>query len=289
MENSFFKINNSLWFKESLYNNCGQVFSVSEKICNLKTKYQNIDIFSNKTFGKILVLDGIVQLTEFDEYIYHEAMAHAPLFLTKGDNKRVCIVGGGDGGVLREVVKHKCVSEITIIEIDKQVVDTCVKYLPNISDGAYDDERVQVIHEDAVAYLKNIDKGLYDVVIIDSTDPNEFARDLYTTDFYSAVSYSLKDDGVAIFQSGSILMQPDEYIDGYGKLGKIFKNVSLLKVANATYYGGEFCLLLVHNSDIVQQDVQIEYNSANIQTKWYSPQKYFAALVNSPSIKNKIK
>jgi len=289
MRKSFFTLKDELWFQESLYNDCGQVFKVDKKICSTSTPYQSIDIFSNKVFGKILALDGIVQLTEFDEYIYHEAMAHSPLFLSEKHNKKVCIVGGGDGGVLREVVRHDSVSEITLLEVDKEVIKLCTKHLPDISNGAYNDKRVNIIYADAVEYLKKVNIDTYDVVIVDSTDPNEFAKDLYSAEFYSVVSYVLKDDGFAIFQSGSILMQKNEYIDGYNKLKSFFKNISLLKIVNATYYGGEFCLLLATNNEIKQlQKVHENYVASNIDTKWYSPQKFMASLVDTPLIKNNL-
>jgi len=289
MKDKFVNIKNDLWFKENLYDDCSQILKIDENICSIRTPYQDIDIFSNKRFGKVLALDGIIQLTEFDEHIYHEAMAHSPLFLSKAHNKKVCIVGGGDGGVLREVVKHNTVSEITILEIDADVINLCTKYLPEISNGAYNDKRVKVFNMNAIKYLDKVNSNTYDVVIVDSTDPNDFAKDLFSKNFYSSVSRVLNDGGFAIFQSGSILMQPNEYIDGYYKLKNFFEYISLIKIANVTYYGGEFCLILVGKSkDIQQEKIQHTHKLSDIQTKWYSPQKFRASIVNTPMIEDNL-
>lgn len=286
MNNCFFKIGDETWFKEQLYDDIAQIFLVDEILYNNKTAYQHVNIFSNKKFGKILSLDGIVQLTEFDEYIYHEAMAHAPILLSGGNIKKVCIVGGGDGGVLREVVKYKFISKITLIEIDKEIVEISKNILPNINNGAYNDERVDVIFEDAYKFFSENRKDVYDVIIIDSTDPIDFTQVLYSSKFYQLVYDALSEDGVAIFQSGSILMQDDEYLTGYKNLKRYFKNIDLFKITNATYYGGEFCLLLVSKKTkiVSLKSLSEQYINSNLNTKWYSPQKHLSVVINSPII-----
>ena len=134
-------------YSETLYDSYGQEFAVDKVYFENKTDHQHLIIFENAKFGRVMALDGIIQTTEADEFIYHEMLTHVPL-MAHGNVKRVLIIGGGDGGMLREVCKHDSVKHITQVEIDAQVVDMCKEYLPNHSAGAYEDSRVNIVIDD---------------------------------------------------------------------------------------------------------------------------------------------
>ena len=156
-------------FVETLHNDWGQSFTVSKEILHEKTEHQDLLIFDNPTFGRVLALDGIVQLTEADEPVYHEMLAHVPLF-THDNPTSVLIVGGGDGGMLREVIRHPSVTRAVLVEIDSSVMELSKKYFPKVSNGAFDDPRVEIIIQDASQFVK-VSEESFDVIICDSSDP----------------------------------------------------------------------------------------------------------------------
>ena len=160
---------------------------IQEMLLEQKTKYQDLKVFQSKTWGRVLVLDGVIQLTEKDEMSYQEMLAHIPMF-SHQNPKRVLIVGGGDGGILREVCKHKCVEEIIQCEIDEGVVEASKKFFPNIS-KSFQDARLKLIIGDAVNYVieEAIDES-FDVIIVDSSDPDGPAEKLFSEEFYKNAS-----------------------------------------------------------------------------------------------------
>lgn len=165
-------------YLETLYTGYGQSFTVDKLLFEDKTKHQHLIIFENRIFGRMLALDGVIQTTEKDEFIYHEMLTHVPI-LAHGEAKRVLIIGGGDGGMLREVLKHQNVEHVTMVEIDLAVVDMCKQWLPNHSAGAYDDPRVNLVIDDGVKFVNNTREApdnSFDVIISDCTDPIVRAR-----------------------------------------------------------------------------------------------------------------
>ena len=140
-------------YAETLYDAYGQQFSIDKVYFENKTSHQHLVIFENARFGRVMALDGVIQTTEADEFIYHEMMTHVPL-LAHGQARRVLIIGGGDGGILREVCKHSAVEHITQVEIDQQVVDMCREFLPRHSAGAYDDPRVSIVIDDGARFVR---------------------------------------------------------------------------------------------------------------------------------------
>lgn len=177
-------------------------WGINDIIYTEKTPYQNLSIIETEEFGRALVLDNILQTTINDEFYYHEMIAHVPLF-THADPRRVLIIGGGDGGTAREVLKHKSVESIDLVDIDECVIAACRKYLPELS-CSFDDPKVNVIITNGVEYVQK-QKSKYDVIIIDSTDPfpEGPAMDLYSRDFYKNVYHCLKDDGLFVSHTES--------------------------------------------------------------------------------------
>ena len=175
------------WFDESLHSDSGgygyiQRLRVDKIIYEDKSDYQHLLIFEAPHFGRVLALDGIIQITEHDEYAYHEMLAHVPI-LAHGDVRNTLIIGGGDGGVLREVLHHTFIDSITLVEIDEKVIKKCELYLPSVSKGAFRSSRTKVIIGDGCDFVADTNDR-YDVIIVDSTDPIGPGEALFTKEFY---------------------------------------------------------------------------------------------------------
>jgi spermidine synthase len=199
--------NDSTWFLEGTvpgkrWGNVNHGFAINELVLKERTQFQECLIFENPVYGRVLVLDGIVQLSTFDEHIYHEMLVHPPMF-THPDPERVVIVGGGDGGTLREVLQHNP-KEVVLIDIDEQFVRAATKHLPSLSAGAFEDPRVTFLFEDASEALLRY-AGIFDVAIIDCNDAIGPSRALFEENFYATVTRALKDGGVCSLQAGSML------------------------------------------------------------------------------------
>jgi spermidine synthase len=172
----------SRWIGETLYPFYQQRFSATEVLFEEKTEHQDLVIFENDFFGRVMLLDGVTQTTDRDEFVYHEMISHVPIF-AHGNAQKVLIIGGGDGGVLREVLRHKDV-ECTMVEIDASVVEMSKKYFPQHSDGAFEDPRCNLVIADGLKFVKET-QDRFDVIIVDSTDPIGPGEVLFTSEFYS--------------------------------------------------------------------------------------------------------
>ena len=260
-------------YTETLYDSYGQTFSVDKCYFEHKTDHQYLVIFENALFGRVMALDGIIQTTEADEFIYHEMLVHVPL-LAHGAVKDVLIVGGGDGGILREVCKHKTVERITQVEIDQQVIDMCKQYLPNHSAGAFDDPRVDIIIDDGAHYV-NTTGQRFDVIISDSTDPIGPGDVLFTEDFYAACKKCLKPGGILVAQNGVAYMQLDEVVTTDRRLQPHFKDHSFYSAAIPTYIGGLMTFAwATDNPDLRKQSMEVleqRFRQAGLATRYYTP------------------
>ncbi|KMZ61156.1 Spermidine synthase [Zostera marina] len=192
------------WFSELSPMWPGEAHSLKvEKILfQGKSKYQNLMVFESSTYGKVLVLDGVIQLTERDECAYQEMITHLPL-CSISNPKKVLVIGGGDGGVLREIARYSSIEQIDICEIDEMVVDISKKFFPKISVG-FEDPRVNLHIGDGVAFLKAVPIGTYDAVIVDSSDPIGPAQELFEKPFFESVAKALRPGGVVCTQAESI-------------------------------------------------------------------------------------
>ena len=222
---------NPLWH-ETLHDHFGQYFSVDNVLYHEKTDHQDLIIFDNRAFGRVMALDGVVQTTERDEFIYHEMMTHVPL-LAHGNAKHVLIIGGGDGAMLREVSRHRSIETITMVEIDAGVVSFCRQYLPNHSAGAYDDPRFTLVIDDGVNFV-NQTTQTFDVIISDCTDPIGPGESLFTSAFYEGCKRCLNPGGVFVAQNGVCFLQQDEAVGSHRKLSHYFRDVSFYQAAIPT-------------------------------------------------------
>lgn len=222
-------------FEESLYDAVCQQFRIDKVYFESKTEHQHLMIFHNAQLGRVMTLDGVVQTTEADEFVYHEMMTHVPL-LAHGEAKRVLIVGGGDGGILREVIRHP-IEHVTQVEIDRAVVDMAIEYLPQHSAGAYDDPRLDLVIGDGMEFVRDSDEK-FDVMIVDSTDPIGPGEVLFTSDFYELAKARLSDGGVIVTQNGVPFFQPDELKTTHTRLRNQFTDATFYCAPIPTYYGG---------------------------------------------------
>ncbi|MBS3904690.1 MAG: polyamine aminopropyltransferase [Simkania sp.] len=224
------------WYTETLYDHWRQTFCIEEKIYEETTEQQHLIIFKNSIYGKVLALDGIIQVTEKDEFVYHEMMTHIPL-LTHGQAKNILIIGGGDGGILREVLKHKTVEKVTLVEIDASVIHFSKMHLPNISQGAFDNPRALVLVQDGCAFVKNTPET-FDVIICDSSDPTGPSAVLFTSEFYGDCHKALNPGGIFVNQNGVPFMQKEELIHTLAARKLHFKDAAFYLGVLPTYVGG---------------------------------------------------
>ncbi|ALG66829.1 polyamine aminopropyltransferase [Beggiatoa leptomitoformis] len=209
--------------------------ALENKLFEKQSAYQKITVYQTQTFGKLLLLDDIIMVTERDEFIYHEMMAHVPLNVHPNP-ERVLVIGGGDGGTIREIVKHPTVKEAVLVEIDIDVINTAREYFPTIG-SEFDNPRVKVLAEDGVAYIRN-NQNYFDVIMIDSSDPIGFAEGLFQADFYRDVYNALKPDGIMTNQTDSPLLSPMIVEKTYSEMQKVFQHLFMYQGYCLTYPGG---------------------------------------------------
>lgn len=266
-------------FTETLYKGWQTDYRCDEVYFDSATDHQRLVIFKNPVFGRMMMLDGVTQTTEADEFIYHEMLAHVPI-LAHGDAKKVLIIGGGDGGMLREVLHHTSVEHCTMVEIDPSVVELSKKYLPNHSTGAFDDPRTHLVFDDGAAFVKN-PPHTYDVMIVDSTDPIGPGEVLFQDTFYANARRCLNPGGILVTQNGVPFMQPDELKNTVTHLKHLFADASCYLATIPTYIGGPMAMgWATDNLELrsIGEDTLAErFMRAGIKTRYYSPAVHTAA------------
>ncbi|MDD3420479.1 MAG: polyamine aminopropyltransferase [Candidatus Gastranaerophilales bacterium] len=200
-----------------------------------KSDFQEIDIIDTEFFGKVLLLDGLVMTTEKDEVFYHEMIVHIPM-LSHPEPKDILVIGGGDGGTIREVLRHPSVKRAVLCEIDGEVIEVCKKYMPQLA-GKLDDPRVDIQVRDGIEYIAN-SKNEFDVILIDSTDPMGPGEGLFTEEFYKNVNAALKQGGIMVCQSESPFADQKEIKMMQPLLKKAFPIVKTYVGPMPTYPGG---------------------------------------------------
>lgn len=264
---------NGDWFNETLYPDHQQRFLIEKVLFRHKSEFQDIMIFENARFGRVLTLDGVVQTTERDEFVYHEMLSHVPI-LAHGNVRKVCIIGGGDGGALEEVLKHPGVAKATMVEIDRAVVDLSKEYLPSICGAAFEDPRTDLVIADGVKFVAETTER-YDVMIVDSTDPIGPAEVLFELDFYRNCARCLTEDGIIVTQSGVSYMQGEEARTMHRRLGAVFTDATFYLAQVPTYATGFMTLGWGCKSKRPRArpvaDVARDYASLDLGTHYYNP------------------
>ena len=226
-----------IWFTEKPTTNWGMTYRVQQVLRRRKTPFQDLAVVETVEFGRALILDGIVQLTEKDEFVYHEMIVHVPM-CAHPDPRRVLVVGGGDGGAVREILRHAGVEEVCLVDIDRDVIEAAREFFPHLSAGL-DDPRVRVVNEDAARYLWQDDlQGRFDVIVVDSPDPVGPAIALFQEQFYRAVARALAPDGLFSAQSECPFLMPQFIRSVQEAAARVFPIVKLYTYSNVTYPGG---------------------------------------------------
>ena len=264
-------------FQETLYSEWGQNFEQGQTLFEAATDHQELVIFENPRFGRVMALDGVIQTTEADEFVYHEMMVHVPMN-THPCPKNVLIIGGGDGGILREVLKHPSVESVTQVEIDRAVVDMCIEYFPKHSNGAFDDPRLNLVIDDGAAFIAN-NSEQFDVIITDSTDPIGPGEVLFESSFYAGCANALTDKGILVTQNGVPYMQGDEVTNTYRRWKSYFQTRSFYLTPVPTYAGGAMAMGFASKARIEMPSINELTARSNALSllKYYTPQVHHGA------------
>ena len=276
-------------FREKLFKVVQAAYPYKKKLCAEKTKFQKMEMLDTVGFGHMLVLDNIVETTEVDEFVYHEMMTHVPMYTHPGP-KRVLIIGGGDGGVLREVLRHP-VERAVMVEIDEAVVRASKKYLKKICRDAFKDPRAELIIGDGAAFVRDTTET-FDIVIVDSTDPLGPSMPLFGPEFYRNVTRILGEYGLLVRQTGSALLQPDELPMAVKHARQVFPYVKAFVTAVPTYIGGFFThpLMGLHDfsNNIRREWVERRYAEHPLPMKYYNPAVHAAAFALPEYIRQRV-
>ena len=277
------------WLNETLYPNWGQRFRIMRELARVRGEYQDIQVIETASHGKVLVLDGAIQITEADEFVYQEMLAHVPL-LAHGAARRVLIIGAGDGGVLRRVLQHRGVERAVMVEIDGEVIRLSREHLPGIGGDAWTDPRAQVIVGDGIAHVANAAPGSYDVIIVDSTDPVGVGEALFTEVFYADCARVLSPAGLVVNQSGVPFMQPEELRVTSLRRAQAFRFVSAYVAAVPTYVGGLMTLGIAAKvaglDQVPAEEIRNRAENAGIlgRTRYWTPEIHTGAFNLPPYI-----
>jgi spermidine synthase len=278
-----------IWVNESLYPEWGQRFRVKRALSRVRSAFQDIFVFESFTHGRVMLLDGVVQITEADEFVYQEMLAHVPL-LAHGAAANVLIIGAGDGGVLRRVLMHRNVQRAVMVEIDGEVIRLAKEFLPGIGGEAWNDPRAQVIVGDGIDYVKRAPDASFDVIIVDSTDPIGVGEVLFTDDFYANCARILTARGLVVNQCGVPFMQADELRDTSARRARFFPHVTAYVAAVPTYVGGFMTLGFAAKdaglSAVPVAEVQRRADAAGIlgTTRYWTPEIHVGAFNLPPYV-----
>jgi len=277
------------WINETLYPAWGQRFAVKRELARVQSEFQDICIFESFSHGRVMVLDGVIQITEGDEFVYQEMIVHVPL-LAHGEATRVLIIGAGDGGVLKRVLQHKNVEKAVMVEIDGEVIRLCKEFLPGIAGDAWNDPRAEVIVGDGIDYVKRAAEGSFDVIIVDSTDPIGVGEVLFTDEFYQNAARILSARGLIVNQCGVPAMQADELRETSLRRAAFFPFVSAYVAAVPTYVGGFMTLGFAAKADGLTEcgveTIRDRAVAAGISgaTQYWTPEVHWSAFQLPPYI-----
>ncbi|PCH81705.1 MAG: spermidine synthase [Hyphomicrobiales bacterium] len=276
------------WITETLYDSVQFSFKADQVLFEDHTEHQDLVLFQNKIFGKVLMLDGVTQVTSRDEFVYHEMMAHVPL-LAHGNAASVLIVGGGDCGLAEEVLKHKTVSSLVQVEIDAAVVDFSKTHFCDFNQGVIEDSRFELVIDDGVKFVADTARK-FDVVLVDSTDPIGPGAVLFTPTFYASIKACLNPGGVLVTQNGVPFYQPDELSQSIIHFSKLFSDAFCYIAAIPTYIGGHMALGWA-TDDMSLRTTSVDtisdrFECAGFETRYYTPQVHQAAFALPRFIQN---
>ena len=228
-------------FREKLHKGLVQEIKIKKSLVDKKSKYQRIQIFDSYTYGRVLALDGIVQITEKDEAAYSEMLVHPAMNFLKSP-KNILIIGGGDGAVAEELLKYKFIERIDLVDIDIEVINLSKKYFKKVNNDSLNNKKVHIFDQDAYIFTSNSSMK-YDLIIADRPDPVGAGKSLFKLKFYKNIKNLLKADGIAIFQSGVTFLQKKEIKEVIIKIKSVFENSGIILTVVPSYIGGHMALV----------------------------------------------
>lgn len=267
------------WFCEELKGQWRQSLPIGPALVDQKSDFQHIQVFETEGFGRMLVLDGKVQCTERDEFTYHEMLTHVPL-LTHPNPETVVVVGGGDGGTMREVLRHPSVTKGTLVEIDPQVMDVARQWLPTMAAGLQPGPRLEVVARDAAEVIGSLTPQ--DVILVDSSDPEGPSEVLFSGEFFQSLKAALKPDGIIALQAGSPFFFGPQIAAARRELEKVFRYVRPYMVAIPTYPGGTWCLIAASDTHDPQalglEELRSRRQARGLELRYYSPEVHLGSM-----------
>ncbi|MEC1535101.1 spermidine synthase [Bacillus sonorensis] len=273
-----------LWYTEKQTKNFGITMKINKTLHTEQTEFQKLEMAETEEFGNMLFLDGMVMTSEKDEFVYHEMVAHVPLF-THPNPEQVLVVGGGDGGVIREILKHPSVKKATLVDIDRKVIEYSKKFLPAIA-GKLDDPRVEVKVGDGFMHIAESENE-YDVIMVDSTEPVGPAVNLFTKGFYAGISKALKEDGIFVAQTDNPWFTPELITNVQRDVKEIFP-ITRLYLANIPTYPSGLWTFTIGSKTYDPLEVE-ESRFFDIDTKYYTKDIHKAAFVLPKFVSDLIK
>ncbi len=260
-----------LWFSEKHTDDVKLSIKIKQQLVHEVSPFQEIDIFDSVEFGRILVLDGYLMLTEKDEYIYHEMITHIPM-ATNPNIKNVLVIGAGDGGTVRELTRYSTIEHIDMVEIDEAVVRLCKEYIPQTA-CKLEDKRVTIYYQDGLKFVRDADPNEYDLIIVDSTDPFGVGEGLFTKEFYGNCYKALTDDGILVNQHESTFYT--EYANSmkraHSRIKQLFKTALVYQAHIPTYPSGHWLFGFASKKYDPRTDLKADWwNSLGLKTKYYN-------------------
>ncbi len=270
------------WIAETLFDDLGfrMSYQADKVLYEMQTEHQHLVLFENPFFGKMLMLDGAIQISKRDEFIYQEMMSHVPLF-AHGNAREVLIIGGGDCGIAEEVLKHKTVRRLTQVEIDPAVIEFAKEHFPEFTRPVFADKRFESIIDDGMKYVARAERR-FDVVIVDSTDPQGPGKVLFSQKFYAACKRCINKGGVMVTQNGVPIFQPGELTSSVGKFRRLFADGGCYVAAIPTYVGGHMAMGWATDDRRLRQTpakmLAARYRKAgSFSTRYWTPEVHAAA------------
>ena len=281
------------WIPETLFDELGirMTYAVERVLYETQTEHQHLVLFEHKHFGKMLMLDGATQVTTRDEFIYHEMMTHVPI-LAHGNAKEVLIVGGGDCGIAEEVLKHKSVRRLVQVEIDESVIAFSKEHFPEFTTPVFRDKRFESVIADGMKYVAETE-ARFDVIIVDSTDPQGPGAVLFTKEFYAACKRCMAAGGVMVTQNGVPFLQNDELKASVGMFKSLFADGACYVAAIPTYVGGHMAMGWAAKDRKLRRHpvrtIAARYRKAgSFKTKYWTPEVHVAAFALPRFIAEKV-
>lgn len=278
------------YYTEQWSEDCQFSIAYEEKLHSEASPFQQIDFYKGEEFGTFFTLDGLMMVNEKDEFVYHDMITH-PAFATNTNIKKVLIIGGGDGGTAREVLRYKSVEKVVMVEIDELVFRLSQKYLPITAAGVEEDSRMEMIFDDGLAYVQNAPDASFDLILVDSTDPISVGEGLFTTAFYQECHRVLSAEGILINQHESPYFA--EYAENmrkaHTKIKKIFDIAKVYQFHMPTYPSGHWLFGFASKKFDPIQDVQAEvWSNFGLHTKYYNTDLHVGAFMLPTFVKEKL-